>query len=279
VPTVLVTGSSAGLGRAVVRRFQAAGWNVVATMRSPDQETELGHLPGVAVLALDVTDAASIEAAFAAATERFGGVDVVINNAGYGLHGPFELLAPDQIRRQYETNVFGLMAVCRAAIPRFRARSHGVIGGSPFPAVIVNVASMGGRVTFPLYSVYHSTKWAVEGFSESLAHELRPFGIRVKLVEPGVIRTDFYGRSAEAAVSAEPTPYDDYTAGSMDAMTPGPASGSSAEEVAEVVWRAATDGSRRLRYIAGFDALQVLWMRKLTPDWLYERIIRSRTEK
>jgi NAD(P)-dependent dehydrogenase (short-subunit alcohol dehydrogenase family) len=149
VPTVLITGSSAGLGRAVVRRFQAAGWNVIATMRSPDKETELGHLPGVAVLPLDVTDAGSIDAAFAAATERFGGVDVVINNAGYGLHGPFELLAPDQIRRQFETNVFGLMAVCRAAIPRFRVRKHGVI---------VNVASMGGRVTFPLYSVYHATK-------------------------------------------------------------------------------------------------------------------------
>ncbi len=269
MPTVLVTGASAGLGRAIARLFQARGWNVAATMRSPEKDTELGALERVALLPLDVTDEASIDAAFEAAAVRFGQIDVVVNNAGYGLTGPFETLDPAQIRRQFETNVFGLMAVCRAAIPRFRAQKAGVI---------VNVASMGGRITFPLYSVYHSTKWAVEGFSESLQHELRRFGIRVKLVEPGVIRTDFYTRSADAVTTDADSPYDAYAKKVMANMTPGEQSGSSAEEVAEVVWRAATDGSWKLRYPAGGDARQILWLRKLTPDWLYTRIVRSVVE-
>lgn len=266
MPTVLVTGASAGLGRAIAKLFQARGWHVVATMRSPDKETELGALERVALLPLDVTDEASIAAAFEAAIGRFGQLDVVVNNAGYGLTGPFETLDPAQIRRQFDTNVFGLMAVCRASIPRFRAQRGGVI---------VNIASMGGRITFPLYSIYHATKWAVEGFSESLQHELVPFGIRVKVVEPGVIRTDFYGRSADAASTESGSPYDAYAKQVMANMTPGDASGSSAEEVAEVVWRAATDGRWKLRYPAGSDARQILWLRKLTPDWLYTRIVRS----
>lgn len=270
MPTVLVTGASAGLGRAIARLFQARGWNVAATMRSPDKEPELGALERVALLPLDVTDEASIAAAFDEAEARFGRVDVVVNNAGYGLTGAFETLDPAQIRRQFDTNVFGLMAVCRAAIPRFRARGGGTI---------VNIASMGGRITFPLYSVYHSTKWAVEGFSESLQHELRPFGIRVKIVEPGVIRTDFYGRSADAVPAEAGSPYEAYARRVMTNMTPGAASGSSAEEVAEVVWRAATDGKAKLRYIAGGDARQILWLRKLAPDWLYTRVVRSVVEK
>lgn len=269
MPTVLITGASAGLGHAVARRFQAGGWNVAATMRSPEKEQVLGGLERVALIPLDVTDEASIAAAFEAATARFGAIDVVINNAGYGLTGAFETLDPAQIRRQFETNVFGLMNVCRAAIPRFRERRAGVI---------VNVASMGGRITFPLYSVYHSTKWAVEGFSESLQHELRPFGIQVKIVEPGVIRTDFYGRSADTGDLDPASPYGAYAARTMANMTPGEKSGSSAEQIAEVVWCAATDGRWKLRYPAGSDAKQILWLRKLTPDWLYTRIVRSIVE-
>ena len=269
MPTVLITGASAGLGHAVATLFQARGWNVAATMRTPEKEQALGQLERVALIPLDVTDEASIQAAFEAAVARVGAIDGVSNNAGYGLTGPFETLEPAQIRRQFETNVLGLMAVCRAAIPRFRAQQGGTI---------VNIASMGGRITFPLYSVYHSTKWAVEGFSESLQHELRPFGIRVKLVEPGVIRTDFYGRSADASQADAGSPYADYARKVLTNMTPGEQSGSSAAQVAEVVFRAATDGSAKLRYPAGSDAKQILWLRKLTPDWLYTRIVRGIVE-
>ncbi len=180
--TVLITGSSSGIGKATVLRFQQAGWNVAATMRSPEKEAELGKLEGIALVRLDVTSEDSIAAAIGETIQRFGAIDVVVNNAGYGLVGPFEASTPEQVRRQFETNVFGLMNVVRAVLPHIRERRAGVI---------VNVASMGGRITFPLYSPYHGTKWAVEGFSEGLQFELEQFGIRVKIIEPGAIKTDF----------------------------------------------------------------------------------------
>jgi NAD(P)-dependent dehydrogenase (short-subunit alcohol dehydrogenase family) len=123
-----------------------------------------------------------------------GQLEAVVNNAGYGLVGTFESMGEEAIRRQFETNVFGLMRVCRAALPQLRGQNQGRGGG-----VLINVASMGGRLTFPFYSVYHASKWAVEGFSESLAFEVEALGVRVKIIEPGAIKTDFYSRSAEVA--------------------------------------------------------------------------------
>jgi NAD(P)-dependent dehydrogenase (short-subunit alcohol dehydrogenase family) len=202
-PVVLVTGASSGIGRATVSACAARGWSVAATMRQPDAAGDLAALPGVVVLSLDVTSADSVESAVATTVATFGRLDVVVNNAGYAIDGVFEGADDATIRRQFETNVFGLMRVTRAAIPVMRRQQGGTI---------VQVASMGGRVTFPLYSVYHGTKWAVEGFSESLAFELRPFGIRMRLVEPGAIRTDFYGRSREPIGAPIGAGYDDLVA-------------------------------------------------------------------
>src|SRR6478672_4223382 len=218
---VLITGASTGIGNETAKLFQSKNWKVAATMRSPEKAEDLQRIADVECIRLDVTDQDSVRDGIRTALDRFGRIDAIVNNAGFALVGPFEAASDEQIEQEFQTNVFGVMFMCREILPIFREQKRGVI---------VNVASMGGRVTFPLYSVYHSTKWAVEGFSESLAYELRPFGIRVKIVEPGVIRTDFYGRSAETRASAEPTPYDAYAATAMDAMTPGPASGSSAEE-------------------------------------------------
>lgn len=263
--TVLITGASAGLGRAVAERFAREGWNVAATMRRPAEETVLSRRERVACLALDVTDDASVRAAVDEAIARFGTLDVVINNAGYGLWGVFETLSPEQIRRQFDTNVFGVMNVTRAVLPHMRARKAGVI---------VNVASMGGRITLPLYSPYHATKWAVEGFAESLHYELAHLGIRVKLVEPGVIRTDFYGRSSDTATpEALPPEYAAYAGKVKENLTPNEKSGSSAEDVAATVWKAATDGRKRLRYPVGRDARQLLLLRRLLPDALYFKVV------
>ena len=261
--TVLITGSSSGIGRATALRFQQAGWNVAATMRSPEKEAELGKLESVALVRLDVTSEDSIAAAIGETIQRFGGIDVVVNNAGYGLVGPFEASTPEQVRRQFETNVFGLMNVVRAVLPHMRERQAGVI---------INVASMGGRITFPLYSLYNGTKWAVEGFSEGLQFELEQFGIRVKIIEPGAIKTDFYDRSMDVMKKVGLVAYDSFAARVMTNMQTAGANGPPPTVVGEVIFKAATDGSNKMRYQVGTNG--VLFLRRLLPDGLFMSVVK-----
>ncbi|PSB25309.1 SDR family oxidoreductase [Stenomitos frigidus] len=264
--TILITGASTGIGYATARLFQQRGWNVVATMRSPEKAGALAALENVCCLRLDVTDSESIQQAIAQALQQFGSIDVLVNNAGYGLIGAFEACSIEQIERQFGTNVFGLMAVTRALLPHFREQRSGII---------MNVSSIGGHMAFPLYSLYHSTKWAVEGFSDSLQYELEPFNIRVKIIEPGPIKTDFYERSADLATKPGLTAYDAFTAKVMAAMKNAGDTGSPPETTAQVIYRAAKDGSRRLRYPAGGNAGALLFLRKLLPDRLFGGIIRG----
>jgi NAD(P)-dependent dehydrogenase (short-subunit alcohol dehydrogenase family) len=263
--TILITGASSGIGKAAALLFQKRGWNVAATMRSPERASDLQDIERLICLPLDVTEPASIETAIAQAIENFGAIDAVVNNAGYALMGPFEACALDQIRRQFETNVFGLMAVSQAILPHFRARKSGTL---------INISSMGGRLTFPLYSLYHSTKWAVEGFSESLQYELAPLGIRVKIVEPGPIKTDFYERSADRNLKLDPD-YQDFYDRVMPKMDKAGSTGSPPEAVAEVIFKAATDKSDRLRYTAGKSVGILLNLRKLLPEPWFYRFIRQ----
>ena len=186
--TILITGASSGIGLATAKHFQAAGWNVVATMRNPDSVPELQSLDRLIVLPLDVTDLSSIQAAVNATLEQFGSLDVLLNNAGYGLVGPMEAVTPAQLERQFATNVYGPIYTMQACLPHFRERKAGLI---------MNVTSVGGRLALPFNSLYHGTKFALEGLSESLALELAPHGIQVKLIEPGGVRTDFAGRSLD----------------------------------------------------------------------------------
>ncbi|MBX7221221.1 MAG: SDR family oxidoreductase [Blastocatellia bacterium] len=264
--TVLITGASTGIGKAAAIYFQEKGWNVAATMRTPAKEASLAQLPNVACLQLDVLEPVSIQRALAQTIERFGRIDVLVNNAGYGLVGAFEASTPEQIRKQYDTNVFGLMEVTRAILPHFRENKGGVL---------INVASMGGRVTFPLYSLYHGTKWAVEGFSESLQYELRPHNIRVKIIEPGAIKTDFYERSMDIMKKPGLTAYDGFSNRALPNMMRAGTTGDSPNYVAKVIYRAATDGSWKLRYTAGGGSGMILLLRRLTPDWLFHAIVRG----
>jgi NADP-dependent 3-hydroxy acid dehydrogenase YdfG len=267
VSTVLITGASSGIGEATVRRFEEAGWNVVATMRQLSGASTTAGDSKRLNLRMDVTDVASIEQAVMAATARFGRIDVVVNNAGYALVGPFEASTTDQVERQIGTNVIGLMNVTRAVLPQFRFQGKGLL---------INVASVGGRITFPLYSVYHATKWAVEGFSESLVFELEPLGISVKIIEPGPIRTAFYGRSQDLMHREGLTAYDRYVARVANNIqrfgsnAPGP------ELVAETIYRAATDGKKKIRYPV--NARQLLWARRLLPTRWFMGLIRRRVE-
>ncbi|MEZ4607373.1 MAG: SDR family NAD(P)-dependent oxidoreductase, partial [Deinococcales bacterium] len=226
--------------------------------RKPENETELGQLENISLYTLDVTDEASILAARDQILGDFERIDVVLNNAGYGLAGPFEAASVRKIRRQFDTNVFGLMEVTRAFLPHFRANKAGLF---------LNVSSIGGRITFPYISLYHSSKWAVEGFSESLAYELGELGIGVKIIEPGGVSTDFGGRSMDFAM---PEQLPDYAPGVQKFMAAREANSglgsSTAEQIAVGIYEAATDGKNQLRYLLGEDAKRMYAMRKQAGD-------------
>jgi NAD(P)-dependent dehydrogenase (short-subunit alcohol dehydrogenase family) len=265
--TVLITGSSTGIGRATATRFQSEGWNVVATMRSPEDGADLAALPQVLVTRLDVTDSDSIAQAVSAATEAFGGIDVLVNNAGFGAYGPLEVTSMDMIRRQFDTNVVGLLEVSKAVLPIMRVHGHGVI---------VNISSVGGRMTFPLGSLYHGSKFAVEGISEALVYELAPLGIRVKVIEPGFIDTDFAGRSFALSVDPEGGPYAPTVTAVLTAFGAAQENGiGAASDVASAILAAATDDTDQLRYIVGDDAIATLGARHDMDDIAFTTMIRG----
>jgi len=265
--TIFITGASSGMGKAVAKYMQKKGWQVAATMRSPQKETELAGLANVKCFALDVTKPESIKKAVAAAVKAFGTIDVVLNNAGYSLIGPFETTSLDDIKRQYNTNVFGLMNVVREILPHLRKNKGGTI---------INMASIGGRVGFPLYSLYNSSKFAVEGFSESLQHELKPLNIRVKIVEPGVIRTDFYGRSMAHTHKTGIADYDTYAQKTHKKLMAMGEGGITPDKAAKKIYKAVKTKSWRMRYSIGADAKAVFFIRRMLPfrflRWILRRI-------
>ncbi|NQZ76683.1 MAG: SDR family oxidoreductase [Ekhidna sp.] len=257
--TILITGSSTGIGRATALKFQKEGWNVIATMRTPEKEEKLTKLDQVLVTKLDVQDVETIKSAFAEGLEKFGKIDVVLNNAGYGLMGTFESADDASIRRQFDVNVFGLFDVTKAALPHFRANKSGLF---------INISSIGGKMTFPLMPLYHSTKFAVEGFSESLHYELAAAGIKVKLVEPGGVATDFGSRSLDYRHDESLEEYNEYAKSAFENMMSSfkPEDMSKPELIADIIFEAATDGKDTLRYRAGADAEQLLTARASMND-------------
>ena len=263
--TIFITGASSGLGKATAVLFASKGWNVVATMRNPEQETELTQLPTVKLLPLDVTNPEQIDDAVQQVID-VGPVDVVFNNAGYGMVGPLEGTADEQIVKEIETNLLGVIRITKAFIPHFRAKKSGLF---------ITTTSIGGLVAFPFNSVYHATKWALEGWSESMSFELAAFGIGIKTVSPGGIKTDFAGRSIVL------TSHEAYT-DSLDKVmnTFGdPANQSrysTAEQIADVVYEAATDGKKQLRYVAGEDAKATYAQRLTVGDEVFREGVEKR---
>lgn len=257
--TILITGASSGIGKATAKKFQAEGWNIVATMRTPEKEEELNKLDNVLVTKLDVLDLDSIDSALKAGIDKFGQIDVVLNNAGYGLMGTFESAKRESILRQFGVNVQGLFDVTQKTLPHFRQNKSGMF---------INISSIGGRMTFPLMPLYHSTKWAVEGFSESLRWEMASIGVKVKIVEPGGVATDFGGRSLDMQHNQELTEYNEFVTGFMASMQAAmnPDILSKPELIAEVIYTAATDETDTLCYRAGADAEQLLSARSSMTD-------------
>lgn len=268
--TILITGASSGIGRATVELFSQKGWQVAATMRTPEKSADLAKLNGVKLYALDVNDEGSIQRAMSAAIKDFGKIEVVLNNAGFAAVGVFEASTKEQVQQQFDTNVFGVMNVTRGILPHFRANKGGKV---------LTVSSVGGRVTFPIYSLYHSTKWAVEGFVESLHYELRPFGIQMKLIEPGPIKTDFYSRSQDLHKKPELKDYDHYMDVAYKNSNDAGANAQGPEVVAQKIYQAANDNSSRMRYPVGGNAPVLVAIKQLLPHWVFVGMVRNVVEK
>ncbi len=257
--TILITGASSGIGKETAKLFADRGWNVIATMRAPEKEEDLTGKDNILVTRLDVTDAVSIETAVAAGMDKFNKIGVLMNNAGYGAYGPLEAFPMDRVRRQFDTNVIGLLETTKALLPHMRANRSGTI---------VNISSIGGQMTFPLGTLYHGTKFAVEGISEALHYELEAAGVKVKLIEPGMIATEFGGRSFDFVNDEEMTEYQPvvqalFAAWGSEEMR---SRASPPSVVADVIWASVTDGTNTLRYRAGADAVELLNSRKALDD-------------
>jgi NAD(P)-dependent dehydrogenase (short-subunit alcohol dehydrogenase family) len=270
---VLVTGCSSGIGRATAERLASARWPVYATARRPESIADLAER-GCRTLALDVTDEESMRAAVAAVEEAEGAVGVLVNNAGFSQSGALETLSMERLRAQFETNVFGLVRMCQLALAGMRRQGWGRI---------VNVSSMGGRLTFPGGGAYHATKHAVEALSDALRFEVRGFGIDVVVIEPGLIRTRF-GETAAGSIAApeqsRDDPYASFNA-AVGAATAGIYEGPMArlgggpETVARAIERAISSRRPKTRYKVTPSARLALAQRRLLTDRAWDAMIRS----
>ncbi|WP_424217687.1 SDR family NAD(P)-dependent oxidoreductase (plasmid) [Streptomyces sp. BI20] len=269
-PVCLITGCSSGIGRATALRLHQEGARVVATARDPRTLADLAAL-GMTTLALDVTEAASAEAAVAAANARHGGVDVLVNNAGYGLSGTFEETSLERVRDQFETNVFGVVRLTRLVLPGMRARGRGTV---------VNVSSIFGRYVAPGGGYYAATKHALEALSDALRLETAGFGVRVAVVEPGPVHTPWGRTFLDHLPTGDPTsPYHRFherTAAYYGALYEGTARTLAArfaltpERVAQTIARAALARRPRARYPVGVLAASTVTLRRLVPDSVFD---------
>jgi short-subunit dehydrogenase len=270
---VLITGCSSGIGHAAAVSLHQAGLRVYATARQVDSLADLARR-GIVTLPLDVTDEKSMTDAVAAVEADAGAVGTLINNAGYGLYGPVEQVPMAEIRRQFETNFFGLVRLTQLVLPGMRRRRGGRI---------LNVSSMGGRATLPGGAFYHASKYAVEAFSDALRMEVAQFGIEVVLIEPGPVKTPWNdvaaGSLGGAAGGPGTDPYAEYKAAvgvSFTRATSGPLArlGSDAQDIAKVITRAVTAKRARTRYLINPVAMGVVTMNRLLPGRAYDAVIR-----
>jgi NAD(P)-dependent dehydrogenase (short-subunit alcohol dehydrogenase family) len=264
---VLITGCSTGIGRATAERLAQRGLTVYASARRPESIEDLKQV-GCRTLALDVTDEESMRAAVQEVERAEGAVGALVNNAGYSQSGAVETVALDDVRRQFETNVFGLLRMCQLALPAMRRQGHGRI---------VNVSSMGGKLTFPGGGIYHATKHAVEAISDAMRFEVRDFGVEVSVIEPGLIKTSF-AETSVGSVSHEDGPYAEFntavaaaTAGAYE----GPLArlGGGPEAVAEVIEKAITARRPRTRYKVTASARLLMAQRALLPDRAWDAVV------
>jgi NAD(P)-dependent dehydrogenase (short-subunit alcohol dehydrogenase family) len=244
--TIFITGTSSGLGKSAVHLFHDKGWKVIATMRDTEKGKEFKDMESVTVLPLDISQPAQITAAVSQAI-AMGDVDVVLNNAAFGYIGALENVTEEQLLSQMNTNLLGAIRITQAFVPHFRNKQSGLF---------INVTSIAGLVTFPFASLYNTVKWGLEAFSEAMSYELSLFGIGIKTVAPGFIRTAFGSNMVVTSAGPYKESFDRYlgvVSGNMDPKT----AGSTPEQVAAVIYEAVTDGKDQVHYVAGADARQL----------------------
>lgn len=265
--TVLITGCSSGVGEATAKLFASNGFNVIASMRTPHNHQSLDKIDKLIKTRLDVEDIESIKDSITEGIRVFGKIDILINNAGYGQYGIFEAMPMDKVRKNFEVNLFGVMNVMQQIIPIFRQQGGGVI---------LNVSSCGGIVGLPLISIYASTKFALEGFIESVSHELASQNIIAKLYQPGGIISPFHQRSAqETTGNSQLSDYDPFINNVNNAMEKMGEGAATLEQVAQDIFVAATDNTDRLRYCSPYGVEELVKARRELQDEAYEEATRK----
>jgi len=262
---LFITGSSSGIGLATIKYFAEKGWNIAATMRDTSKAELFSSYENVRVYALDVTSPVMIEVVVKQVIRDFGKVDVVVNNAGYGAIGPFEFADDKDVEKQINTNFLSVSKITNSFIPHFIEKGDGVF---------INISSIAGRIALPFYSIYNASKFAIEGFSESLSYELHEFNIKVRIIEPGPIKTDFNSRSRVDLLKGNSNHYEKHFTKADGFYTNLFNSAISAEKVAKVIYKASNSTSKRMRYPVGFNAKALLILNKLLPSRLYRLIVR-----
>lgn len=264
MPLILITGVSSGLGNALARRAHAAGWEVAGTVRAEPDPRRYGLPDEMRLFVLDLADESAVRPFAERVTAEVGLPDVLVNNAGFTVYAPLEETPPAEVRQAFQVNTFAAVELACAFASGMRERGSGVIA---------NVSSIGGRFVFPFFATYNASKHALEGFSEGLWHELKPFGVRVKVIEPGYIETPIYRSMTERA---EPTgPYARYVA-AMNAFAASVSRRTSPEAAAEEAWKAITDPSDRLRYPVAAYARPLLAAHRLLGAERFMRVMHTR---
>ena len=267
--TAFITGASRGIGLATTIKFFNQGWNVIATMRNPTIKSNLLDDKRVLLAEVDVLNNESIEQALKLGNQKFGSIDVVVNNAGFGSSGPLEATSVENIEKQYQVNVIGTLLVVRAALPYFRKQGRGTV---------CNISSMGGIVCFPFGALYNGSKFAIEGISEALQYELREIGCRIKIIEPGATSTDFATSSFVLNNDETLREYQELVHKLLSFFESKGKESQSPELVAETIFKAATDDQDQLRYVVGSDAEFLIAQRNKLNDLDFREFLLSAFE-
>lgn len=262
--TIAITGAASGIGKATAELFSQNGWNVAATMRNIEKAAQFKNLKNINCYTMDVTDVQSIEKCFGQIIQKYGKIDVLLNNAGIYETDPLEGATFEKIDQLIKTNVYGVVNVTKAILPHFRQNRSGII---------LNISSIAGRATFPFQSIYHLTKWAIEGFSEGLRYELRKMNIKVKSIAPGSVKTDLWKDLGKKNIEKYPKEYQSDFNNWFSYLNGNIQKGFLPEHEAKVIYKAVTDKKDKFRYSSDFNTKMATFLHTVLPLNAFQSLI------